>query len=83
MSDLLILLFYCVLFLVGLIIGFATSIRGYQKKAKDLIDFMYFNKRIEKEEYDYYIEKYVNKQDNIKNVFSFVKRRKEGKTQDE
>lgn len=68
------ILIYCIIFIAGFLLALSLLTRKYQHKVMDVLDYLLFSKKIEEKEYNHYKEKYVTKQDSLKNLTETIKK---------
>lgn len=70
------IIIYCALILVGVFIGYLVSFRKYKRLTIEVLDYLKWNKELDNDKYDYYVEKFVTKKDSMKAITTFIRNQK-------
>ena len=79
MEDIYTVILWCILLIVGYLIGIALSYKKYGKLILEVLDYLKYTKKIEEEEYIYYKEKFLTEKDSLKGLKSIMEKRKKKK----
>ena len=84
MVETITIIIFIISFVAGYILALSLLTKSYQKKIMDVLDFLRFSDKIGEEEYNHYKEKYVIKQDSVRNLTETIKKfRKKGESKNE
>jgi hypothetical protein len=78
MSDTTSIIIWVGLVAFGFLIGYTLSFAKYKKMIIDVLDNLLFTEKVNKEEYNYYKEKFIKEKDTLKGIRGFIERKKDG-----